>query len=171
MPTRVFLALILTLAALVAAPAAAHDDQSPDAQRCDTWYRQGHTATPTSKDDHHHASSSDIALNDPAGTVIHAHSGHYVLRNRYGYVTVVGGGSYRGPGPDGSPFPGQGGFVQGEVDPGSGLPDADFNVAAFGPDADHPPTGGDVAGWARASYARGCVDAAGTRAEHESRKP
>jgi len=56
---------------------------------------------------------------------VHQHTGHYVVRNDYAYVEVVGGGGYS------RPDAGQGGYVQGEVDPVAGGPDADFHGNAF----------------------------------------
>jgi len=164
MRTRIAAAGMIVFIALASAVGAgAHDDPSPDSQRCDTWARAtGHPGG------HEHPHGSDI---DAGAAEVHAVSGHYVVRSGPAYVEIVGGQSYRGPDPSGNDFPGQGGFVQAEVDAGNGTPDADLNVAFFGPDADHPPTNGDVAGWAQGSYAKGCVNAAGQQVEQQSRNP
>ena len=144
---------------------ADHTDPNADPGRCDTWKRDGHTGG------HGHDSGSDVALGDPAGTVLHAQSGHYVADNDHGYAEVVGGQSYRGPDDDGNDFPGQGGYVQGEIDPAGAPGDVDYRASFFGPNADAPPTDGDVAGWAQESYLEVCVNAAGTQVEQESREP
>lgn len=149
--------------------------------RCDSWYRQGHFADANNdgKPDepyngsHHHKSSSDINdLNAVAHTEIHGQSGHYVVRNDYGYVEVVGGQSYKGPSPQSKFFPGQGGYVQGEIDVANGAPDAEFFAAAFGPKTETPPTDPNgVVPWVNGSYAKACVDASGQRAEQQTRTP
>ena len=157
-----FIATVLASASFAAAD---HTDPNADSTRCDTWKRDGHTGG------HNHDAGSDIALGDPAGTVIHAQSGHYVADNDHGYLEVVGGQSYRGPDPDDNDFPGQGGYVQGELDPAGGPGDVDFNAAFFGPNVDAPPTDGDVGGWAQESYLHLCVSAADTKVEQESREP
>lgn len=167
MAKRLILASLI-IAVLGAVPFAQAHNDSADPKRCDNWYRDGHEAPAGSRDDHHHTSTSDVKPGDPANTSVHGQSGHYVVRNNYGYVEVVGGQSYKGPNPQGKSFPGQGGFVQGEVDPGSGAPDADFNAAAFGPDTSHPAADPN---WATGTYARGCANAAGNQAEQQSRNP
>ena len=171
MGIRVLLTLVVIAIALATGPAPAHDDPTVDDARCDTWYRTGHQPDPRVKDSHEHRSSSDIHVESERNTHFHGQSGHYVVRNDLGYIEIVGGQAYRGPAPSGENFPGQGGFVQGEVDLGPNTPDADFNLAFFGPDFDHLPEPEDAVAWATASYARACIDAAGHHAEQHSREP
>jgi hypothetical protein len=139
MMRRMLAMTALVAVALSGAAASAHDDSSPDgaAQRCDTWYRAGHQkGTPAHSEDH---SAPDYDYGDvgyipqnqagvPAGTetgvYVHSHTGHYVVRHDAFYVEVVGGGGYNRGG-------NQGGYVQSEVDPGSGAPDADAHADVF----------------------------------------
>lgn len=108
----------------VALPANAHKDPTKDAKGadCDTWGRKGHE--PKKKkpkpSSHHHEGSADTDL---VIAKFHNHGGHYVLRRDEGYVEIVGGQGYSEGG-------NQGGYVQGEVDPG-GAPDVDFHFASF----------------------------------------
>jgi hypothetical protein len=166
---RVVAAFAVAVIAGASAGAFAHEDPNSEtkAQRCDTWARNNHPGG------HEHDSTSDVNLGDPLGTEIHQQSGHYVLRSAPGYAEVVGGQSYRGPDPDGNEFPGQGGYVQGEVDPVAGAPDADFNAAYFGPDADHPPAADPTAiqNWADGQYGHVCVSVANNKVEQETREP
>lgn len=163
-------------------PAQAHKEHAgKETSRCDSWYRSGHftDANADGKPDepyngsHHHTSGSDINdLRPVANTEIHGQSGHYVVRNDYGYLEVVGGQSYKGPNPQGKFFPGQGGYVQGEIDPGSSAPDADFNAAFFGPKTEAPPSDPNgVVPWVNGSYVKVCADSAGNRVEQQSRTP
>jgi hypothetical protein len=181
MVKRLFLACCILSVLGAASLAGAHGDDTADTTKCDTWWRSGH-GTGTSQQNypsHHHTHSSDTALGDPAHTVVHGQSGHYVVRNDLGYVEVVGGQSYRGPDPQGNSFPGQGGYVQGEVDApnnpalGSNNHDVDFFAAVFGPDVDQPPAADPAAiqDWAQGTYAKGCVDVAGQHQEQQSREP
>lgn len=170
-------------AVLGAVPTAyAHKEHAgKEIGRCDSWYRSGHFTDGNNdgKPDenyngsHHHTSGSDINdLRPVANTEIHGQSGHYVVRNDYGYVEVVGGQSYKGPNPSGKFFPGQGGYVQGEVDPGNGAPDADFGAFFFGPKTEAPPSSPDqVVPFVNGSYAKACVDTSGQRVEQQSRTP
>lgn len=174
MTKRLVLTACVALALGAAPFALAHDDESKDTQRCDTWSRPTHTPDEETPDSHHHTSGSDVVPpGEPAGTRGHGHSGHYYVRNDYGYVEVVGGQAYRGPDPDGNDFPGQGGYVQGEVDPGSGAPDGDFNLAFFGPDFDHLPAADPAAiqAWVNGTYGKLCLNAGGQQQEAETRDP
>lgn len=165
----------------VAPIASAHKESSgKEVTRCDSWYRPGHdTGTdgkPTNpyNGSHEHKSGSDINnLSPVANTTIHGQSGHYVVRNDYGYVEVVGGQSYKGPSPAGKYAPGQGGYVQGEIDAGNGTPDPEFFVAGFGPKTEAPPSDPNgVAPWVNGTYAKACVyDGSSTRVEQQSRTP
>ncbi|HEX9695269.1 MAG TPA: hypothetical protein VGB64_03030 [Actinomycetota bacterium] len=154
-------AVAAVLALSVAQGASAHRDPTPDSSnRCDTWWRNGHTTSPGSS--HEHTASADIN----AGVVyVHQHGGHYVVRNEYAYVEVVGGQGYRGPSPSGQTYPGQGGIVQGEIDPGMGIPDVDFHGNVFGPDVDHPPAADPAAiqSWANGYNYLACVNAANSK--------
>lgn len=174
MTKRMIGAAFLIVAMAAMGSASAHDDSSSDSSRCDTRTRYGHNNAGNTDQPgtHEHDSSSDVPL--AGGYEVHQQSGHYVVRGPAGYVEVIGGGSYRGDpasAPGNFTFPGQGGLVQGEVDPGSGAPDADFNVSFFGPNADAAPTAiaADPAGWAQASYLSGCVNVAGTQVSQQSR--
>lgn len=179
MKTRLMLVACIAVALGSSAATAQHGEPNNDSTRCDTWYRQGHEwpppppGKPPPKDSHGHESGSDVKVGDPAHTVIHGQSGHYVVRNDYGYVEVVGGQAYRGPDPNGNSFPGQGGYVQGEIDVAPGVPDADYNVAFFGPDFDHLPAADPAAirAWAEGTYGRVCVNAGGNQQEIETRRP
>ncbi len=128
-------------------------------KRCDTYYRAGHAkdaqGDPDRKDmngdgipdanpafdpdtghSEDHVDSNDegdvgrrlqkegVPVGADSGVYVHSHTGHYVVRHDAFYVEVIGGGGYNRGG-------NQGGVVQGEVDPGSGAPDADFNVGTF----------------------------------------
>lgn len=161
MMKRIALAAVAAAIALSGAQGAiAHRDPSPDpGNRCDTWWRNGH-GTGSS---HEHTGSADISA--PGVATFHNHGGHYVLRNDYGYVEVVGGQGYRGPSPTGQMNPGQGGFVQGEIDAGSGTPDVDFHTNTFAPDVDHPPAATPTAiqSWANGYNYFACVNAANSR--------
>lgn len=173
MKRRILAAAALTAIALSSGGAFAHDDHNADARKCDSWWRRGHGTGNQNQNypSHEHQSSSDINAGDPAGTSVHGQSGHYVVRNDYGYVEVVGGQSYRGPDPQNHSFPGQGGYVQGEIDVAPGVPDVDFFAGVFGPDdGDIPP--GDPVQWAVLdAYAKGCVNVAGQQVEQQSREP
>lgn len=157
--------LLAAVAVAIASPAVvrAHGDPNADPTSCDTWQRTGHA--------HDHPSSSDIPV-PVNGGVIYSHTGHHGVRTNSGYVEVVGGGAYRGPDPDGNFFPGQGGYIQGEIDTGAGRPDVDFNVAYFGPNVDDPPSNaGEVSPWVNGQYGKVCVNVAGTQVERETRAP
>lgn len=151
-------ALAAIMALTVAQGASAHRDPTPDLNRCDTWSRPGHTTAPgTSHEDRD--TSSDV---NGGAVYLHQHGGHYALRGEAFYVEVVGGQGYRGPSPSGQMNPGQGGYVQGEVDPGMGVPDADFHTAVFGPDVDHPPAANPAAvqTWANGYNYLACINVA-----------
>ena len=173
MKPRILAAAVLATIAFASAGAMAHPDPNADPQRCDRWWRPGH-GTGTGNNNypsHEHQSSSDVVVGDPAGTRIHGQSGHYVVRNQYGYVEVVGGQSYRGPDPQGNSFPGQGGYVQGEVDVAEGAPDVDFFAATFGPDDGQIPPDDPVQWAVFDGYTKGCVNVAGQQVEQQSREP
>ena len=173
MKHRILAAAAVTAIALSAGGAFAHEDHNADPQRCDRWWRSGHGTGQNNGNypSHEHGSSSDVAAGDPANSTFHGQSGHYVVRNDYGYVEVVGGQSYRGPDPQGNSFPGQGGYVQGEIDPAEGAPDVDFFAAFFGPDDGQIPPG-DPVQWALLdAYGKGCVNVAGTQVEQQTREP
>lgn len=129
--------------------ASAHDDPSPDGnrgagasdnnvKRCDTYYRSGHeSGSGDNKHSEDHTApdydygdvgripeNNGVPAGADTGVYVHSHTGHYVVRHDAAYVEVIGGGGYNRGG-------NQGGVVQGEVDPGSGAPDADFNVGTF----------------------------------------
>jgi hypothetical protein len=135
MSGRTRFAAVVMGAALVlggmAGPASANHDRTPEtnAQRCDTWYRGGHGGGAGTSHDHS-APNDEVSA---GGITVHAHSGHYVVRGPGAYLEVVGGSYYS----TGSPQPGlgagnQGGYVQGEVDPGAPIPaDADFHFNFF----------------------------------------
>lgn len=158
-------------AALVAGSAPAHQDPNSDPdtgtnRRCDTWYRPNH-GTGDAEDNagydentgqdnpgsHHDTAGSDIGP-------VHSQQGHHLVRDQAGYVEVVGGQGYDGPDNQG-----QGGYVQGELDPGSGAPDVDFHFNFFGPDIDRLPAADPTAiqNWALAQDAFVCVNAANSR--------
>lgn len=165
MLARIALAVCLAGVLATTAATANHDDSTDGATRCDRWWRISHTESSTDRDSHDHQASSDIEI--APGVTFHGHSGHYVVRSNAGYVEVVGGNAYRGPAPDGEVSDGQGGYVQGEVDAGSGTPDADFHADAFGPDDRQVPPS-DPAAWLLASHGGACVNAAGQRVAHET---
>lgn len=127
------LQVALTIAtALSAGSAVAHDDPNGDGNRyseyrCDTYYRDTHESGATRATRHSEDDTSEFDAGDPTGTgaaYVHNEPGHYVVRGNGYYVEVVGGGGYNRDG-------NQGGWVQGEVDPVSGLPDADFHVGSY----------------------------------------
>lgn len=141
---------VVAIVGMMTASAGAHDDPSNDGnnnspKRCDTWYREAHArdaqgdADKIPKDD---PTGSDNPRFDPntghsedhehgfdqgetGPLYVHNHTGHYVVRSDAFYIEVVGGGGYSRDGNNG-------GYVQGEVDPGSGAPDADFHGNFFG---------------------------------------
>lgn len=164
----------------VAPIAGAHNEYNgkEGTSRCDSWYRPGHdTGTDGKPKDqykgsHEHESTSDINdLRPVANTEIHQQSGHYVVRNNYGYIEVVGGGTYKGPTPQGKYLPGQGGYVQGEIDPASGF-DVEFLAAFFGPKTEAPPSGPEgVVPFVTGSYGKACVDSSGHKVEQQTRTP
>jgi len=109
--------------------AGAHEDPNPDgnnnsATRCDTWYRETHeSGSGSNKHSEDHTNEFDNGEVAP-GVYVHNHTGHYVVRGDGFYIEVVGGGGYSRDG-------NQGGYVQGEVDPVEGAPDADFHFDSF----------------------------------------
>lgn len=153
-------AIAAVLMLTVAQGASAHDDPNTDpGNRCDTWWRNGHTTSPN--DSHNHSGSADISA---GGVTFHNHGGHYVLRTNAAYVEVVGGQGYRGPSPSNQTNPGQGGYVQGEIDPVKNGPDADFHANTFAPDVDHPPSNpNNVAAWANGYNYLACVNVEDSR--------
>lgn len=165
MQPRVLIATLVVAAATSGTATANHDDSGDGTTRCDRWWRMSHTETATDKDSHDHEASSDVEV--APGVVLHGHSGHYVVRTDAGYVEVVGGNAYRGPDPEGADSEGQGGYVQGEVDAGSGTPDADFHANAFGPDDRQVPPS-DPAAWLLASHGGACGNVAGRRVAQET---
>lgn len=163
MTRKIALAAVFAVLALsVAQGAMAHRDPSPDSgNRCDTWWRNGHTTGPGTSHDHKYQTDVDVA----GVANIHNHTGHYGVRSDVGYVEVIGGQGYRGPSPTGYTNPGQGGLVQGEIDAGNGTPDADFHANAFAPDVDHPPALDPAAlqSWANGYNYLACVNVANSR--------
>lgn len=162
MTRKMALAAVAAIMALaVAQGASAHRDPTPDQNRCDTWSRPGHTTGPGTSHDHTNPSSDQ----NLGAAYVHNHGGHYVVRGDTFYVEVVGGQGYHGPSPTGQMNPGQGGYVQGEIDPGSGAPDADFHANAFGPDADRPPAAdpGAVQAWANGYNYLACLNVANSK--------
>lgn len=124
----------LLLATALAGPSAfAHEDYNDDgdrysARRCDTYYRDGHHGSSSTPRGARHSEddTSEFDNGDPTGTgavYVHNETGHYVVRGDGFYVEVIGGSYTR----DGL----AGGFVQGEVDPVEGGPDADFHVGSY----------------------------------------
>jgi hypothetical protein len=125
------LALGAGLAIGFAGPASANntfDDGTGEnnAQRCDTWYRDGHGTG----NGYNHTSGND---QDAGPVTLHNHYGHYVLRSDTFAIEAVGGGYYADPAQPNDSLE-QGGYVQGEVDPSLGGPvpaDGDFHVNFF----------------------------------------
>lgn len=120
------------LAAIVASGAAqAGYVDTPDSNRCDTWYRSGNAADGTKYDDNNNGTTKD---DGPATTIsgnnqIVNESGHYVVRGDWGYVEVVGGADYRRPLGD-TTNGARGGYVQGEIETGP-ADDMDFHASTF----------------------------------------
>jgi hypothetical protein len=116
MKIRLTVAAAAGAALLVGAPVAlAHNDSTADSGACDTSnVRGGHHGTP---------GSADVLVPLGGGYEVWAPGGHYVARGPGGYVEVIGGQGY-------APWGDQGGFVQGEVDPGAGV-DADFHAGTY----------------------------------------
>lgn len=123
------LAGLFLVAMLAGAGAQAGYVDSPDQNRCDTWWRDGNAPDGSKYDDNGNKTTKDDgdarSVNDPTRIEIVDESGHYVVRNDYGYVEVVGGANYARPlGGDA-----RGGYVQGEVE--TPVDDADFHVSSF----------------------------------------
>lgn len=145
MSSRRLMAMIAVAAiAFSGGSAFAHRDKNTEsnAQRCDTWYRDGTAPDDTPYDDNHNGATWDngpaTSVGDPAQTQVVNEGGHYVVRNDHGYVEVVGGQDYRRP--LGDPNGARGGYVQGEIDPVNPtnpnqalVPggDADFHASTF----------------------------------------
>jgi hypothetical protein len=132
MPRRHSLIALCLLAGLASPSAFAHEDYNADGNRysttrCDTYYRDGHYTGSTKANRQSEEHESEFDEGDVTGTgavYVHNHTGHYVVRGDAFYVEVIGGG---GNNRDGM----QGGYAQGEVDPGEGMPDADFHGGAY----------------------------------------
>ena len=158
---------IVAIVGLVGASAGAHGDHSADGnndsgKRCDTWYREGHAKDAANRKDnnanfdestgHSEDHENEFDQGETGPVYVHNHTGHYVVRHDAFYVEVVGGGGYSRDGNNG-------GYVQGEVDPGSGAPDADFHGNFFGG------TNGDM------HSEGGCVSVADTKVGDEGEQP
>jgi hypothetical protein len=131
MSKRLLALMVMLLVFAGGSALADHRDTHPDdAQRCDTWWRDGYD--PDNDHNTHEAPGTSTPTQagpvGPDNTAIIAEGGHYVVNSDSFYVEVVGGQGYARPdNSNGS----RGGWVQGEVDIAGAPTDVDFIAGTF----------------------------------------